>query len=830
VTLIVAIEIINASVLANFRRTIDLIAGPAQLEVALGVGEVGFPEAIVEEVRRDPGVDLAVPLVRGTISVADGSGETLHLFGADLTAEAEFERYQVALTTDRRAVLRSLGDPGTILVTGAFAARRALAPGERLRLSTPSGVGEFKVVGLLDASGVAIALGGQLAVMDLPAAQRVLGKTGRVDQIDVVVRGEADVETVRARLQAGLPSALVVARPVQRGEHYERVFASFQAMLTGLSLLCLVAGVYIIYNTTSTGAVHRALSMGRLRVIGADGRQLFRLLMLEALVLGVIGVGLGTPSGIVLAHLLVGMVADSMGVIFQLHFPVESFTIDPWHQAAIGVIGTSAALFASYFAARNLAVLDPLEVMRTSTRQIARQVPTRRLVVWWLAIVVLAAAALAVEVAAQSIAWGNVGSTLWNGSVFVIAVPVVVVSARVLSGLLPRVFGPEGRIAADSLFSTPTRTGVTVAALALVLTVGVTVSSLAVSFQRSVGSYYDEGGLLPGDLVVSAVTTEGGWLETPLVPAVVDEIRAVPGVKAVETLRFLYGQIYRDERIALVALSDGFLDPERYDARWYRTGDPVQAAASLRAGVGVNIGTAIADRFGLGVGDEIELDTPTGPARLRVMGVTRDYIADRGTITLSRRLLIDRWQEPTVSRVNVFLDPNVSVDEGKSRIAAQLGDRYRLKMLTLGEVVAYHAEAIGRAFAFTDAIQLLIIIVTIAGIFDVLVAAIVERRRELALWRVVGADERAVRRSVVLESATIGTLGVGLGIAVGLVTAWIWVAINFRYLLGYYLEYHLAFWEMIWYATLVLVMAVAAGYAAAYYATRQPILEGVQTE
>ena len=129
VSLIVAIQVINASVLDNLRRTIELIAGPAALEVTLGVGEVGFSEATVETVRADPAVAAAVPLVRGTISLADDPSETLQLFGADLTAEDDLERYRISLTTDRREALRSMEDPSAIrnrLRSGPAARRFAM--------------------------------------------------------------------------------------------------------------------------------------------------------------------------------------------------------------------------------------------------------------------------------------------------------------------------------------------------------------------------------------------------------------------------------------------------------------------------------------------------------------------------------------------------------------------------------------------------------------------------------------------------------------------------------------------------------------------------------
>ena len=53
---------------------------------------------------------------------------------------------------------------------------------------------------------------------------------------------------------------------------------------------------------------------------------------------------------------------------------------------------------------------------------------------------------------------GNLGSTLWNASVFVIAIPIVGWSATVLAKVLPRLFGTEGRVAAESLARAPTRT------------------------------------------------------------------------------------------------------------------------------------------------------------------------------------------------------------------------------------------------------------------------------------------------------------------------------------------------------------------------------------
>lgn len=828
VSLIVAIRLINESVVASFRRSIELAAGPAALEVTFGVGEVGFDESIAEVARRDPEVQLAVPLVRGTISLADDSGETLQLFGVDLMAEADLERYPIS-TADRVAVLRSLEDASSILLTETFATARDLSVGERISVATPSGVKTLTVRGLLKATGVAAVLGGRLAVMDLPAAQLLFGSPGKVDQIDIVLRDGADTATVQRRLAAVLPEVLTVQRPAQRGAQYDRIVSAFQGMLTGLSSLCLIAGLFIVYNTTSTGAVRRAAAMAELRLLGAEEHRLFRLLMIEAAVSGILGAALGIGAGLVLARVLTTLVADSMGVIFQLRFPVERLAIDPVELAAIAVLGMAAAVFGSYFAARRASRVEPLDIIRREDSSASGAVSVRRLAMWWLAMISIAAVAIVLEVRWKSFFWGNIGSTLWNASVLVIAVPFVGWLGRPLHRLLSRRFGIEGRFAVEGLLRSRTRTGITVAAVALVLAVGITVSTLATSFRKSVASYFEEG-FFRGDLIVSAVATEGGWLETPLPGSLVDALAAMSGVRQADSMRALFGQMYGGERIAVVALSDGFLTPERFGARWYIDGDPADAAAALRKGAGVDVSANLADRYKLRVGDPIELDTPTGRLRVPILGVINDYASDRGTVVVGRQLFIDRWGDSSVNRVHLHLEPGVALETMRRQIGAQLGTQHRLRVLSLQELVRYQAGAVDRAFAFTYAIQLLIVVVTIAGIVDLLVANIVERRREFSLWQVIGADKSRVQRSIVIESATVGALGTVLGIGVGLVTAWIWVRFNFLYLLGFSLDYHFATIAAVWYVILVTSVTIAVGYWTSRFATRQAVLDGLRVE
>jgi len=176
--------------------------------------------------------------------------------------------------------------------------------------------------------------------------------------------------------------------------------------------------------------------------------------------------------------------------VLQMRFPLESLAMRTRDLAAIAGVGIAATLFASYFAAQRIGALDPLEFIRPREQRPTIAIP--RLLAIWGVLVVASIVALVIQVRLHSLWWGNIGSTIWNASVFVIAIPFVVWCAPHVLRVLAHAIGAVGRVAGESLFRSPARTGVTVAAIAGVLTIAVTVASLTASFRRSVASYYED--------------------------------------------------------------------------------------------------------------------------------------------------------------------------------------------------------------------------------------------------------------------------------------------------------------------------------------------------
>jgi putative ABC transport system permease protein len=833
VALIAALGIINGSVIDNFRATLEQAAGKAELQVTLGMGEVGFDESLVQDAAAVDGVAHAFGFLRGMMVTADDSQEVLQLFGIDLTSEVQSYYDVDILERDNEGFEVLLNDPTSVFLTEEYAARLHIVRDQSVRVVTPTGIQSLRVRGFLRPGGVANYFGGNLAIMDLPAAQRLLERDRRVNQIDVIPQPGANLERIKERLEAALPSSLSVTRPALRSERFEQVVAAFQAMVDSLSFLGLLAGAFIVYNTSSTAVIQRARDLAVLIALGASRRIIFAQVISEAAILGLLASLIGIACGRLLASGLLGLVAQAMGVIYQMRFPLRSLVVS-WDQFLwCMILGTGGAIAAGLFPAYKASRLDPLELMRSDFRErLAISSPNRVLVAAWLVLIAVTAVAVYTETLTRSLRLDNVVNGMWCLSMVVISIPIMSWTTGTLRRVLPRLFGVDGRIAAEYLARSPGRTGVTTAVIALSLAIAVALSSVSLSFRESERNWY----ILRGDLIVSSVATQGGWLEAPLSARVGDTLRADPDVMQIETYRALAGQEYADPRtgrsarITIAAVSPGFIDSDLFRHQVV-AGDAREAVRAITMRDGVAVSDNLADRFGISPGQRITLPTPSGERAFDVRAIVAfDYSGDQGSVILNSRDFADIWHDDQVSHWSLFLKPGADLEQVRNRLVAGIGRTNRLKILTVPNTLAYHQHKVDQAFAFTYAIQLLVIAVTLAGIFDLLVTQMLERRREMGIFRTIGADDRRIARSILHEALAIGTVGALLGCVLGAGTSLLWVHVNFRILIGYIIEHHYAVLTAGWCLVLAAGVAVLAGLLAARRALREPVLDSLRYE
>lgn len=757
----VAIQLAATSLEEALRTTVDRIAGKAHLQVTSG--EVGFPEEALEMARAAPGVKAAAPVVEAVVRSEVASEGNLLVLGVDLAGDRQLRDYE--FENEDEAIedpLIFLAQPDSICLSADFAERNGLGMDDEITFETALGMKAFTVRGLLEPRGFVTAFGGNLAVMDVYAAQFVFNRGRRFDRIDILLEEGISQEAGADTLRAALGPGYTVEPPFRRGQEMESLLDAFEASMDLSCWQALFIGIFLIFNVFSVAVARRRFEIGVLRSLGAGPATIRGVFLVEGAVLGLLGSGAGLALGLFLAGGTSRFMQDLVRNAYGLTHVSTEVTWAPWVLLTGAGLGITSSLLAAWLPARAASKVDTVEALsRTSARGFRpAAVRWRR---WAGLAAVIAAAAVRLQAARHTeYIWALACLATLGLAALLLAPDITALASRLLRPLMARAGGLEGRLAADSLLSAPRRTSATVAALMLSVAFGISQAGYATSFQDSFSRWMDQA--LSADFYVTG--TERFISKAFQFPSTYgEEMAGVAGVKHVERVRVVR-QKYRGEMIALLALETRkFLSRSRL---WVVEGDPDQVASDLREGRGITVSDNFASRYGVGAGETVTLETPTGPAEFAVAGVIVEYSSEKGTIYMDREIFIRHWRDTTVDVFDLMLEPGADPQEVKRGVLSLFADRGTRLFVFTGQEFRDRIATISDQFFGLVYVQFSIsLLVAVLGIVNSLLISVTERRRELGIFKAVGASRRQVIRLVVFEAAGIGLAGTVLGFVLG---------------------------------------------------------------
>lgn len=758
VSVFVAMRAANEAVFQSFQQTVDRVAGATQLQVT--AGGPGFDEEVLERIQALGEVRVAAPIIEAVAATGLPGQGNLLILGVDMTGdrslrEYDFESGEAAVIDDP---LVFLAQPDSIMVTAEFARRNRLAVNAQLPLETVDGARRFTVRGILRSGSLSQAFGGNLAVMDVYAAQQVFGRGRRFDRIDIALADGVAVDAGQRAIAGVLGPAFQVRTPSSRGQSFQSLLRIYQLMLRFSSAFALVIGMFIIYNAFAVAVTQRRGEIGILRALGATRGQVAALFVGESAVGGLVGSAIGVLAGEALA----GATAASIGSVLERITGVSGGAIDVSPGGGLVLlsvaVGTLTSVVAAAWPARAAARLDPILALQKGRVQEFTAAEDRGRLV---AAAVLGPAGALVLVLTRSLPFFYAGYL------------AVILSALLLtpwlSGLLVRAARPllqallpvEGALAADSLAGAARRTASTVTALTLALMLVVGLGGMARASYANI-SEWATNALNPDFFVTGSPTLTGRDYRFP--DAMAGELAAVPGVREVQRMRQARIE-YGGSPILLMAT-----DLRQLAASSPRTvleGRADDMYARAIAGEGVIVSENFASIRGVHVGSELELGAPDGVMRLPIVGVVRDYSDQQGSVLMDLAVFRARWHDDAVDFFRVYLAPGADGDAVRAAILTRFADSRRIFVLSTREVHDYVMQVTEQWFGMTWVQIGIAILVAILGIVNSLTVAIADRRRELGVLRAVGAVRSQIRRTIWMEAVTIGLVSLILGLSLG---------------------------------------------------------------
>jgi len=579
---------------------------------------------------------------------------------------------------------------------------------------------------------------------------------------------------------------------------------AFRLNLQALSLLALLVGVFLVYNTSMFRVVSRRRDVGVLRSLGATRMEIVTAVAAEIIMLGVLGGIAGGVLGFILAHTLTGIVGSTISRLYFFLRPLPpqwSWTIP----AAGCVLGLFASLLGSVFPLTQLAREDPVAALRGRVPELSQERYARLTALAGLALTVLSILILARSTTIFTSYIGAFGVIL--GLSFMCG-HLLVILAPAWKTALKTAAGPVGSIAAGNVRRNLGRTAVAVAAFGIALSLSIGLGSMIGSFRQTLIWWMNSQ--IRGDFYLQATT--GGRIPLDLY----EDLAALDGVAGVDPYQNVTVS-YDDSIIRIAAIDPAVLGRfARFE--WFEGDD--SAWEGVRKGE-IIVSESFYRRFDLQSGEEITLNGVEGPMQLTIAGVFYDYTTEHGLVMMSRGLFLRLFRDPSIDTLAVFLEPETLRPPGTS-------DRIRSMALAADLVLRDQAAFRNRilsifdaTFAITHSMRALAILVAFFGIAGALLTLFMERRKEFGIYRALGLTGREVALMTLLEGLGMGLAGFILSTIAGTAITFILIRViniqSFNWTIFFYFD------------TVPYLAAAGIAFAASTGAAVYPMMRVVKT-
>jgi putative ABC transport system permease protein len=732
----------------NIYQNIDFqVRGVAQFGSGGTATRNPVPESLLASVQRVPGVEAADGSVTGYAQYIGHDGKAISTGGApnlglSFDPDAQISALRLVQGRDPTTPHQVVMDLGT-------AQKYDFKVGQPVRILLQGPTQTFTISGLARFGTADNLAGATLAAFDTPTAQKVLGSVGQFDTINVVAQPGADKAQVQRDIARVLPHGVqVVTGQTVVNEATSAIGQALGFLNTALLVFAFIAlfvGGFTILNTFSITVGQRTRELALLRIVGASRRQVFRSVLGEAAIVGLvsslIGLGLGVLAAVGLEKLLSG---------FGVTLPSGPLVFEARTVIVCIVVGVGVTMVSAISPARRAVRIAP--VAAVSAQQTEEEVPLRRRFTRGGIITVIGIALLAWGLTAPAIALVGLGAV----GIFVgVAMLAPAVARPMASGIgrpLARLLGVSGRLGRENSMRSPRRTAQTSSALMVGLALVSAIAVFGASLSKSATASVDNA--ISADLIVSTTSNGGNGNFSEVVPQAAS---SVPGVTATTTV---YGDQFefRSSLESLLAIGTKNMSQTVILNTTSGSGVPALAAGDLL----VDTTTATSDH--LTVGQQVPVKFAlTGHQTMRIGGIYQPN-ALVGHFLVSQAFFVRHFQNPLPGAVLLKTDGSPGVQHAVTRALAPYPN---VKVQSRAQFEASQSAQVNQLLGLVYALLDLAVVIALIGIVNTLMLSVFERTHEIGLLRAVGMKRRQIRAMIRSESVILAVFGAIIGIIIG---------------------------------------------------------------
>ena len=707
-----------------------------------------LPLSLQDQLKKIDGVSMVSPDLNGSAVLVGTKGTAVRNGGAP-TLAFDYNPHSrvVHLVKGRGPVTR-----GEVAVESDTLKKSGLTVGSHTQALIGNHPEPVTIVG--EVSLKTSIAGATLVLVDLKSAISEFAPDGTVQSFTLTADPGISQNQLRQRVAATLPptAEAVTGKTVaaESKKQFDTLLGFISVFLTVFAVVSLLVGAFIIANTFSMLVAQRTRELALLRAVGASRGQVIRVVLGEAVLLGVFGSALGLGVGILMA---VGLKAvfSSVGLKIASQLPVHTRTI-----VVSMLVGTLVTILSAILPALRASRVAPMEALRDDLAPPVGGVFRRGLLGGLL--FALGIAVLVPGVTQDKVQWSLValGAALTVIGALVAAPATTRPVIRLVASPFVALSGTIGRLSRENSLRNPRRTATTASALMIGLALMAGVSVIASSAKASVASLVDS------QLTADYVLNGGGVAQFPV--TVATTVAQLPEVGSVAPLRAVNMQIGKKSLFAIAGDPKGIADNVKVDVT-------AGALSGLSSGQ-VIVARTVAKDQGWKVGSVLSASVGTLKQQsLTVGGIYKDTQVLSGQMIVPNQLYQKAVPAALQGDALVYVKakPGADLATLRNQLNAVVKPFLVVSVQDGKEFTSAQASSVNGLLTIIYALLALSVLIAVLGIINTLALSVFERTREIGLLRAVGMTRRQLRRMITIESVSTAVFGAVLGAVLGLV-------------------------------------------------------------
>jgi putative ABC transport system permease protein len=781
-----------------------------------GTTAPSFDESLLQKVRALPEVGEAEGQVNGEAHLIGKDGKAIVYGGAPNLG------FSIANGASRFNPLLLVSGAwpkaSEVVIDKSTASKEHFKIGQVVGVQAQGPVEHLRVSGIVKFGSVSTIGGATLSGFNLPTAQHLFEKPGRLDEIALAAaQGVADPKLIASINKILPPDTQVRTAKAQSHEDAKETdsFISFlQKFLLGFGGVALFVGSFVIANSLSITIAQRMREFATLRTLGASRGQVLRSVMLEALVMGTLASIVGLFAGLALAKGLFSLF-DAVG--FTL--PNNGLTLETRTIIVALLVGIVVTLLASLRPALRATRVPPIAAVREGATLPESRWARFRLPAA-IVLTVLGFSGLLAGLFVSNLSTGQILLLMLGGALLVFF-GVALLSVRLIGPLAwalgwpaTKLGGAPGTLARDNSRRNPQRTASTASALmiglALVTLVSILAAGIVSSFRGAVNDIWRNADY--------AITAQNNFNPIPI--AASEAVKKTPGVVEVGDVRAGEALAYGN-KIAITAVNPPAANVFNLD--W------TKGSAAVMANLGQDgafVDKDYADSHHLEIGSPVPVTFADGTQELlNVEGIFDPPTGGSpfGRVTMSTTVF-DKHSAQPENLYSFVVMKGGQTEANEAALDKTLADFPNAKAATRQKFIDNQISGLSSILNILYVLLALSVVVSLFGIVNTLVLTVFERTREIGMLRAIGMTRRQVRRMIRHESVITALIGAAIGIALGIILAGLLIArVDFIVL-------SVPVGQLIVFAVAAIFVGIIAAIFPARRASRLNVLQALQYE